>query len=116
MRRGLAPILLTLVIVAIILGLWFAAVQEGFFFRKSANDISLCRIDKDKISLKWKDRAYKITGWHAERSDSDVLHIDINITRSNNENDVILTIDTINVNYLEIYGDTIPINEVSVCR
>ncbi|MFV0330707.1 MAG: hypothetical protein ACK5KL_12950 [Dysgonomonas sp.] len=115
MSRGLSPILLTLIIAALIFGLWFAAMQKGWFIRKTADDINICRMNSNTLQINWKGSAYGITGWSSSRYNDDILHVDLNLTKGRGGN-IVLTIDTINVNYLEIYGKTISVREIPICK
>jgi hypothetical protein len=83
--------------------------------RKTAEDLSICRVSGDSLSIAWKDPLYAITGYSVERHDDDILHIDVNITRGR-AGRTILVIDTASVNYLEIYGKMIPVEDIPVCK
>lgn len=115
MSRGLSPILLAIVIVVVIFGAWYVAIQKGWFIRKTADDVSICKISSNTIHINWKDPAYAIVGWSSSRHNDDVLHVDLNITKGRG-GIMVLTIDTINVNYIEIYGKRISVEEIPICK
>ncbi|NDV96642.1 hypothetical protein D0T84_17235 [Dysgonomonas sp. 521] len=117
MNRELFPILLTVVIVGIFLGVWLAGRQSGWFLRKSVSDVNICRNEPgDTLSLNWRSPGYGITGWSVSRYNDDVLHLELMLHRGGQSNDAKIYIDTMNVRSLEIYGKTIPVKDIPLCE
>lgn len=115
MSKELTSILLTLSVVAILFGIWFVGVQRGWYIRKSANDIELCRNATDTLSLRWKDPSYSITGWSAHNGNDDVLHIEVNLSKGYCPNPKI-SIDTTRIKYIKLYEQTYHISDIPACR
>jgi len=116
MRREPFPILLTLIILTLVFGGWFLARYYGCFHRINSEEIAICGNEaKDTITLRWKSPEYSITGWSTYRHSDDVLHIEVNISRDY-ATDMILTIDTTKVRYLEIYEKRYLLSEIPLCE
>jgi hypothetical protein len=117
MNRELFPILLTIAIVGVFLGVWLAGRQNGWFFHKSVSDVDICRNEVgDTLSLNWKSPGYGITGLSSSRYNDDVLHIELMLHRGSRNENVKIYVDTVNVRSMEIYGKTIPIKDISLCE
>jgi hypothetical protein len=115
MNKELFPILLALFILILLFGGWYTAKEKGWFTKKSANDIEVCRIGNDTLSLRWKDPKYVITGWNMTQHNEKVLHIEVNITRGFGDR-ATFTIDTTTVNWLELYGKYYKLEDIPICE
>lgn len=116
MKDRLFPILLTLTILCIIFGGWFIGKEKGWFIKNSINDVSICRtIDGDTIYIDSKNTMYTITGWEAQQHNDDILHIKVRFSRGYGGN-ITLDIDTLKTHYLEIFGQTLRLKDIPVCK
>lgn len=116
MRNGLAPILLTLTILAIGFAVWFAGRNNGWFFRKVAEDMVICgNTAKDTLSIKWRYSGYCITSISTSRHNDDVLHVEVGISRGYSSDKVTLEIDTANIRRLEMYGKIYDLKDIPIC-
>lgn len=115
MRRDLFPILFTIAGLIIAFGLWYGARNRGWFHSYNPDDLSLCRISNDTLCLRWKDSQYGISKVSTTRHNDDVMHISIDKSRGSHNN-FIFGIDTINVNYLEVYGKVYTIKAIPLCE
>lgn len=114
MRRDLFPILFTLAILFIVFGLWYTGRYRNWFDKHNPDEISICRINEDSLSLRWKDTRYGISRFSATRHNDDVLHISIDKSH-NSQNNFIFGIDTINVRHLEVYGKIYSLKDIPLC-
>lgn len=116
MKDRLFPILLTLIILCLIFGGWFVAREKGWFIKRSIDDISICRtINGDTVYIESNNTMYTITSWGALRNDDDTLHINFDLGKGYGGR-INLEIDTLNVHYLEIYGKTLPLKDIPLCK
>ncbi|WP_029904196.1 hypothetical protein [Prevotella sp. 10(H)] len=116
MKDRLTPIILTLIILLIVFGAWFAGRQQGWFMSKSSDDFNICLIGSDTISIQYKAPDYGITGWSSRREDNDnVLHIEVEISRWN-QRGITVIIDTSEVEYIELYGKNFLIKDLQICK
>ena len=115
MNKELFPILLTLSILLLVFGGWYAAKEKGWFQKKSADDIEVCRLGRDTLSLQCKNPKYTITGWNMTRHNDNILHIGVNITRGFGER-ATFTIDTTTVDCLELYGKYYKLEDIPICE
>ncbi|MFV0312976.1 MAG: hypothetical protein ACK5KN_15180 [Dysgonomonas sp.] len=116
MKDRLSPILFTLIILAIVFGAWFAGNRQGWFIRKTSDDFKVSFNKNDTvICIQCKIPGYGITGWSTSRYNDNILHIDLNVSRDY-RNDMTFKIDTVNVQYLELYGKMYPVKELPACQ
>ncbi|MFV0419648.1 MAG: hypothetical protein ACK5KT_13085 [Dysgonomonas sp.] len=116
MRNGLAPILLTLIILAIGFAVWFEGRSHGWFLRKAAEDVVICGNEKkDTLNIKWKYSGYNITSISTSRHNDDILHVDVGISRGYTSDKVTLEIDTVNIRRIEMYGKMYDLKDIPIC-
>lgn len=114
--RELFPILLTLALLTVGFGLWYAGRNEGWYIDKSAADINICRKDSAKLQIEWKYPGYGINGWSASRHNDDILHISFHVSRNSHRKQSLIEIDTKSVRHIEIYGKMYALEEIPVCK
>lgn len=114
--RELFPILLTLALLIVGFGLWYAGRNEGWFIDKSAADISICRKDSSTLQIEWKYPGYGIRGWSTSRHNNDILDISFHVSRNSYREQSIISIDTTKIRYIEIYGKMHTLKDIPICK
>lgn len=114
--RELFPILVTLGILVAVFGTWYVARNNGWFVDKKADDFSICRTSSDTLFFQQKYPDYGIQGWSASRGNDNVLHVSFELSRRSDRKEVTMAIDTQHVNYIELYGITYKIKDISMCK
>lgn len=119
MGRGLFPIAITLIIAAVVLGVWMFARQQGIRYQEEAENVEICvNQNKDTLLLKWKGGYDGLSGYGLHISGEDkTLHLSFKLVEGDSkEARHKVKIDTATIKYIEVYGRKYSIDEISTCQ